>query len=120
MITLTLPYPPTVNHLYSVVNGRKVLSAKGREYIRQVHDTVRNQLGACRFGAARISYTVNVYPPDNRRRDLSNLVKAVEDALTKAGLWDDDSQVDHMTWQRGPASKGGSLFMVVADMEATC
>lgn len=117
MITLTLPYPPSVNHLYAVVNGRKVLSAKGRKYHETVSQSVRNQRTES-FGADRVTYTVNVYPPDNRRRDLSNLVKAVEDALTKAGVWNDDSQVDAMTWQRGPATKGGSLFVAIESMEA--
>lgn len=30
---------------------------------------------------------------DGRRSDLDNLTKAVQDALTAAGAWDDDSQV---------------------------
>jgi crossover junction endodeoxyribonuclease RusA len=118
MITLTLPYPPSVNHLYAVVHGRKVLSAKGRAYQQAVLQSLYEQQGWTRFGDQRIGYTVTAFPPDKRRRDLSNLVKVVEDALTKAGVWDDDSQVDAMTWQRGPASKGGSLFVVIESMEA--
>jgi crossover junction endodeoxyribonuclease RusA len=117
MITLTLPYPPSVNHLYAVVNGRKVLSAKGRQYIALVHDTARRQLGAVCLGAVRIAYTATVFPPDHRRRDLSNLVKAVEDALTKAGIWDDDSQVDDLRWIRGTPAKGGSLFVEIREAE---
>ena len=30
---------------------------------------------------------------DKRRKDISNIAKAIEDGLTKAGLWADDSQV---------------------------
>ena len=29
-IELTLPVPPSVNHQYATVNGRRLLSAKGR------------------------------------------------------------------------------------------
>lgn len=31
-IVLHLPYPPSVNHLYCTVDGRRVLSADGRRY----------------------------------------------------------------------------------------
>jgi crossover junction endodeoxyribonuclease RusA len=114
MLTLTLPYPPSLNHLHAVVHGRKVLSAKGRAYYAEVARSVMAQ-SVAPFGGKRISYTVTAFPPDNRRRDLSNLVKAVEDALTHAGVWNDDSQVDAMTWRRGGASKGGSLFVEIRE-----
>ena len=114
-VTLTLPYPPSVNHLYAVVNGRKVLSAKGREYQQEVSATVFRQIGAANFGEARIAYRATVFPPDRRRRDVSNLVKIVEDSLTKAGIWCDDSQVDDMHWIRGDAVKGGSVFLEIQE-----
>ncbi len=41
-----------------------------------------------------------VYPPDRRARDLDNLGKALLDALTKAGVYGDDSQIDHLTFAR--------------------
>lgn len=112
MITLTLPWPPSVNKLYAVVNGRKVLSAKGRDYTAEVVRSVARQTPLT-FGRTRIAYTATAFPPDNRRRDLSNLVKVVEDALTKAGIWDDDSQVDDFRWIRGGPAKGGSVFVEI-------
>lgn len=33
---------------------------------------------------------MEVYPPDNRRRDLDNLLKATLDAMEKSGLYKDD------------------------------
>ena len=114
MITLTLPYPPSVNNLYATVHGRKVLSKKGREYHQAVVDSVTRQLPADqRFGARRVGYTVQAFPPDRRRRDLSNLVKALEDALTYAKVWDDDSQVDRLTVVRGAPAAGGSVFIEI-------
>lgn len=117
MITLTLPYPPSVNHLYAVVNGRKVLSAKGRAYQDAVVDSWMRQRGAG-FGDLRVRYHVHAFPPDHRRRDLSNLCKIVEDSLTKAGVWGDDSQVDDMRWTRGTPTKGGSLFVTIEAVTA--
>jgi len=115
MVTLTLPYPPTVNHLYATVHGRKVLSAKGRDYHEAVWNLV-NRAQVQPFGEKRVAYHVTVFPPDKRKRDLSNLVKAMEDALTKAGIWDDDSQVDRLTFERAHVAKGGSIFVEIQEM----
>ena len=113
MITLTLPYPPSVNNLYATVRGRKILSAKGREYHQKVVDSVFKQVGAYSFGAERVSYSCVAFPPDHRRRDISNLIKIVEDSLTRAEVWDDDSQVDSLSWSRGHVAPGGSLFLTI-------
>ena len=114
--TFTLPFPPSVNNLYATVMGRKVLSKRGREYHAEVATAmVRQQY--LRFGAQRVGYRVTVFPPDRRRRDLSNLVKAMEDALTNAGLWDDDSQVDDLQLVRSHVAKGGSLYVEAWSIE---
>lgn len=114
--TFTLPFPPSVNNLYATVHGRKVLSKRGREYHRDVTESMLKQQFQ-RFGPQRVGYRVTVFPPDRRRRDLSNLVKAMEDALTAAGLWDDDSQVDDLQLVRGHVAPGGSLYVEVWAME---
>jgi crossover junction endodeoxyribonuclease RusA len=36
---------------------------------------------------------IQAWLPDRRRRDLDNLLKAVQDALAHAGVYDDDSQI---------------------------
>ena len=116
MITLTLPYPPSVNNLYATVNGRKVLSKKGREYHEAVCVSVSKQLPVgSGFGKARISYRISAFPPDKRRRDLSNLIKVLEDALTYAGIWADDSQVDDLRVIRGAPASGGSVFIEIEE-----
>jgi Holliday junction resolvase RusA-like endonuclease len=49
---------------------------------------------------------------DHRRRDLDNIHKAVADALTDAGAWDDDRQVT--TWHstvRFDADEGGEEWL---------
>jgi crossover junction endodeoxyribonuclease RusA len=46
---------------------------------------------------------LQVSRPDNRIRDLDNLLKCVLDAITHANLWNDDSQITDLRirW-RGP------------------
>ena len=41
-----------------------------------------------------------IYLPDKRRRDLTNLLQAPEDALTKAGIIKDDSLIDSVDGSR--------------------
>ena len=43
-----LPLPPSVNHLYATVNGRRVLSRAGRNYKALVAEAVDNWQAATR------------------------------------------------------------------------
>ncbi|MEY4713325.1 MAG: hypothetical protein RIS88_2775 [Pseudomonadota bacterium] len=54
--------------------------------------------------------------PDRRRRDLDNTLKATQDAMTHAGIWDDDSQIDDLRIVRkrdaaGRLQLGGMLVI---------
>lgn len=109
--SITLPYPPAANNLYAVVRGRKILSAAGRIYQQTVRKTLMEQRTPPFMPDARIAYELQVFPPDKRRRDLSNVLKAFEDALTKAGIWGDDSQVDYLVVRRMKPHPGGQLIV---------
>ena len=50
---------------------------------------------------ARLSLHLHVCPPDRRARDLSNLPKALEDALTHAGVWADVPALTEELLSRG-------------------
>ena len=43
MVTLQLPYPPSINHHYSYVRGRPVLSKEARSYRRRVRSLLAHQ-----------------------------------------------------------------------------
>ena len=107
MIRLNLPYPPSVNHLWRQVNGKTLLSAEARRYRKSVIDTVMlakqpgGALAVSTTGwylplAGRLALTLTLAPPDRKRRDLDNCLKAVLDALTHAGVWRDDAQIDRL------------------------
>lgn len=100
-ITLTLPFPPTQNHLYKHTRaGHHYLTEKGRVYYAQVNHLVLAQEIA--FGdLEKLDVSILVHAPDNRRRDLDNMLKAILDSLTKACLWADDSQIDRLSITRG-------------------
>jgi crossover junction endodeoxyribonuclease RusA len=58
-----------------------------------------------------ISVEFDLYPPDNRRRDMDNVVKTLQDALTEAGVWVDDHQINHLTVRRHKARKTGGFVI---------
>lgn len=70
---------------------------------------------ALRFSAA--SSSTRSFP--NRIRDLDNYNKALFDALTHAGVWEDDSQVKRMLVEWGPVIPGGKVEITISKYEKT-
>lgn len=92
MIELTLPWPPSVNRYWRTFQGRMIISAEGRSYRKAVADQVLIQRGAKHYeGSVRVE--IKAFRPDKRKRDLDNLLKAVLDSCTHAGVWVDDSNI---------------------------
>ena len=107
-VSLVLPYPPTSNTLYATGrDGRRHLSARGRRFTAQVkalvHDWWAQQdpLPLYCPCVGPLCVTLTVHPPDRRRRDIQNLDKIVCDALQKAGMYQDDSQISALHIYRG-------------------
>lgn len=120
MTTITLPYPPTVNTYWRNVAGRVLISAKGRVYRTEVAKAV---MLARRAGTVpawpiskRLAVRLDAAPPDRRKRDLDNITKALLDALTHAGVWLDDSQIDDLRIVRCPHMRGGQVTVTVTPM----
>lgn len=86
---ITLPYPPQLNHLYTVARGRKVLSTKGRKYKQAVGTLC--QIARLKPLDGEVAVTFTAYRP-RKIGDLDNLQKAVFDSL-KGFAWNDDKQI---------------------------
>jgi crossover junction endodeoxyribonuclease RusA len=113
LLKLTIPFPPSVNHYYRRVGPRTLISKRGREYQAKVLQQVwvSNSIPTAQSGPLALS--VVAYPPDNRRRDLDNLLKATLDSLTNAGVWVDDSQVRSIQICWGSVVKDGMLEICI-------
>lgn len=118
-MTLTLPWPPSVNTMWRRVGTRTLLSKKGREYRETVLAACLEQLGAgwrSRIDPdRRLAVTITATPPDHRRRDLDNLLKAPLDALEHAGVYSDDALIDDLRIARCTPSKPGRLEVTITE-----
>lgn len=90
-----LPWPVSVNALYRARGRRVYVSARGKAF-KQACGIIFAGTKMV-YETERVWLDIEVHPPDNRRRDISNLIKIVEDALP---WFRDDSQVDEIKIKR--------------------
>lgn len=133
ILTFTLPFPPSLNSIWRATlvpckpkkpgappwAARILLSQDGRQYRRAVRDIIRALNSPSTPPGARLALHLHVCPPDRRARDLSNLPKALEDALTHAGVWADDSLIDELRVTRGQVTTGGQVHVTITPLTAT-
>jgi len=108
--TFRLPYPPSINNYYGYKpRGGRYIKAEGREFRSVVIHSLKQAFAEREWTPleCRLSVWVEVFCPDRRRRDLDNIKKALLDALTHAGVYQDDCLIDDLRSVRGPVVKGG-------------
>lgn len=115
---ITLPYPPTINHYYTVARGRKILSKRGRDYKKVCWAEIMLQGGAQRV-TGDVCVFIRAYPPDQRKRDLDNILKPILDVLTTSEIYQDDSQVVDLRIQKFNPSKPGRVEVIVSGLSET-
>ena len=99
-VALTLPVPPSVNHQYATVNGRRLLSSAGRAYKAQVGQLVWVKLAQSTHRAALLArlqsewlaLSIRFYFTSALRRDVDGGLKIAQDALCE-GLGINDNRI---------------------------
>lgn len=90
---IVLPWPPSVNHYWRrSKNGMMHISAEGVAFREAVGWNAAQQKAPKQL-SGDLSVDIEAFMPDKRRRDLDNILKALLDGLTHAGVWLDDSQI---------------------------
>lgn len=92
MLLYRLPWPPTVNNVYSVRRGRKLLSREGRLYADTAAMCLYAQGIPARAAQGPLTVTVELHAPDARARDVDNYNKAILDALVRSHVVVDDNR----------------------------
>jgi crossover junction endodeoxyribonuclease RusA len=101
-LALVLPLPPSINHQYATVNGRRVLSRAGRDYKALVAEAVDNWQAqhaeaaavVAMFQRRYLSLSIVFYFATALRRDLDGGLKIAQDALCEALGTNDNLVVD--------------------------
>ena len=88
-VTLTLPFPPSVNSLWRSAGRRVYRSKKYMDWIKVALPMAIEQSEGVRIeGPYRLH--IWLHPPDKRHRDLDNLIKAPSDLLEESGIITND------------------------------
>lgn len=98
--SLTLPVPPSVNHQYATVNGRRLLSAAGRSYKALVGQQIVLALARSPYRHALLktlraddlALSIRFYFTSRLRRDVDGGLKIAQDALCE-GLGINDNRI---------------------------
>jgi crossover junction endodeoxyribonuclease RusA len=112
MLEFELPYPPSVNHYFRMVRGRMLISREGRLFRQRVCAILA--VSGVRALAGPLALAIEVYPPDNRRRDIDNVQKALLDAMQHGGAYGDDSQIVRLAIEKRQPVEGGRTIVRIA------
>ena len=120
--------PPSVNHYYL---NREVTTKRGRYMARMIspgglafRDDVleaalkaRGRRGPLNL-SGRLALDVVVTPKNKVIFDLDNLLKPLQDALTKAMVIRDDSLFDRVSIERYPVAEAASTVITIYQIHA--
>lgn len=114
-VAFDLPWPPSLNRYYRNVGYRVLISREGRQYRMM---TVSRLAGMVEKLKGNLKVFIELYPPDNRRRDVDNSLKCCLDALTHAGVYEDDSQIkDLRVVMREAIPPDGMIHVTIKEKE---
>lgn len=99
-LSITLPIPPSVNHQYATVNGRRILSSAGRAYKTQVGLQVWGAVAQSparagllnRLRSGPLALSIRFFFTSALRRDVDGGLKIAQDALCE-GLGLNDNRI---------------------------
>lgn len=117
-LRIRLPFPPSMNSIWRAVPNRgMILSREGRKYREDALWVIGTQYGDRKPMTGRLEVVIEVFVPDRRKRDLSNIPKAVEDAITKSGkIWLDDEQIDDLRVVRREVTRPAEVVVHIREL----
>jgi crossover junction endodeoxyribonuclease RusA len=101
-----------------VIRGRKpfvqtYISAAGQTFRENVLAAALAKWGRIKPTSSRLRVSITAVMPDRRTRDIDNIVKPTLDAITHAGVWQDDSQIDELRVVRGHVQVPGWIDVTI-------
>ena len=115
MITLYLPYPPSINNYWIASGHRRFISQRGRDFKAAVSSYVIEQ-NIPKLGTIQVNIDIILRPRSKKLMDIYNCIKPILDAVQDAGVIDDDVQVVKLSIERGLIQKGGGCVVMIIPM----
>ena len=129
-LELILPYPPSVNRMYtervmkyktpkrSQKTGRQITHFVAKNKTRKAHEYydklawlfIQSKQNGFSVNS-RLKATIHMIPPDARERDTDNILKATFDSLAFAGVFEKDSQISQHELIRYQPKKPGLIMI---------
>jgi crossover junction endodeoxyribonuclease RusA len=133
MFELVLPWPPSVNHYKKV--GAIIKTSSGKIYQKRVNTNETKMFywqayqeckkrmppeGSifCRDSTIRLGVNIGLHPPHSKRYDLDNRLKVLLDSLTRARVWNDDSQICRLFVQKLEPKEKGEVVIQIYSLES--
>ncbi len=108
-----LPWPPSINGYWRNFRGRQIISKRGREYRKESLRLLAAMGLSGENLEGRLSVSITLHPPTLRKYDIDNFCKAPFDALSHAGFWVDDEQLDSLSIAKADKIKQGKIVFNV-------
>lgn len=110
VVTMLLPYPPSVNRYYRKFRGRIVISPEGRFY-RWAVLAARPSIGGPVPGPVKV--TICIFPPTRFGIDIDNAGKAICDSLEDVKIVENDREIAELLIVRGPKKPTPCVWVMV-------
>jgi crossover junction endodeoxyribonuclease RusA len=115
-LSISLPFPPSVNHIYNHTRNGTYLKKEVKTYRKEVLVLLHGRKRA-QFGNDRLRVTLFIFPPDERKRDLDNLGKVILDSLEENEVYENDSQIDVLNFIRCWKEKPGRVNVTIRNIK---
>lgn len=115
MISFEFNLPPTLNHYYGFRGSSRYIKKDGKAFRAHVQDVVA--AAGHQTIEGKVAVFVTIWPKNNIRQDIMNREKALSDAMTHAGVWLDDCQVDCFMIIRKERVPGGRCKVVICPLD---
>ena len=112
-VSLSLPMPPSTNHLFATFNGKRIKTKPYRDWITEAGW----QLHLQRAGGIEGRFSIEVLIPRPARKgkiDLDNRLKPLLDVLKKHGVIVDDSLAERITLAWSDDGEGVRIVLEAA------